>query len=186
VRSAHARRLKSVCSRQLFVCRHIPAAPPSPRTHEYELRASPTKNLSIIANYTDFKNPEPNNLEFRGVAEKSGAVLVSYSFDADTPRLEGFRAAVGVDYLGNRPGDAPSGVTAASTPENVIPNQPTFYLGSRTLVQLILSYQSKYNWGVQLNVDNLLDEEYNMASINRSMVYTGTPRNFRLSANYKF
>lgn len=153
---------------------------------EYELRANPTKNLSIIANYTDFKNRDPNNVEFRGVAEKSGAVLVSYSFDADTPRLEGFRAAVGIDYLGDRPGDAPSGVTAASTPENVIPNQPTFYLGSRTLVQLILSYQSKQNWGVQLNVDNLLDEDYNMASINRSMVYAGTPRNFRLSANYKF
>ncbi len=153
---------------------------------EYELRANPTKNISIIANYTDFKNRDPNNVEFRGVAEKSGAVLVSYSFDADTPALEGFRIAVGVDYMGDRPGDAPSGLTAASTPTNVIPNQPTFYLGARTLTQLILSYQSKHNWGVQLNIDNLFDEYYHMASINRSMVYTGTPRNFRFTANYKF
>ena len=153
---------------------------------EYELRANPTKNISIIANYTDFKNRDPNNVEFRGVAEKSGAVLVSYSFDADTPALEGFRIAVGVDYIGNRPGDAPSGLTPASTPTNVIPNQPTFYLGARTLTQLILSYQSKHNWGVQLNIDNLFDEYYHMASINRSMVYTGTPRNFRFTANYKF
>ncbi len=153
---------------------------------EYELRANPTKNISIIANYTDFKNRDPNNVEFRGVAEKSGAVLGSYSFDADTPALEGFRIAVGVDYIGNRPGDAPSGLTPASTPTNVIPNQPTFYLGARTLTQLILSYQSKHNWGVQLNIDNLFDEYYHMASINRSMVYTGTPRNFRFTANYKF
>lgn len=153
---------------------------------EYELRANPTKNISIIANYTNFKNRDPNDVEFRGVAETSGAVLVSYTFDRDTPVLEGFRAAVGIDYIGNRPGDAPSGLTAASTSTNVIPNQPTFYLGSRTLVNLILSYNSKQNWGVQLNIDNVLDQDYMMASINRSMVYTGTPTNVRLSASYKF
>jgi hypothetical protein len=37
-----------------------------------------------------------------------------------------------------------------------------------------------------LNIDNALDEDYLMASINRSMVYTGTPTNYRVSANYKF
>ncbi|ACB75414.1 TonB-dependent siderophore receptor [Opitutus terrae] len=153
---------------------------------EYELRANPTKNISIIANYTNFKNRDPNGVEFRGVAEKSGAVLVSYSFDRDTPALDGFRVAVGIDYIGNRPGDAPSGLTPASTPTNVIPNQPSFYLGARTLVNLILAYESKQNWGVQLNVDNVFDEDYMMASINRSMVYTGTPVNFRLSGHYKF
>jgi iron complex outermembrane recepter protein len=153
---------------------------------EYELRANPTENISIIGNYTHFKNRDPNNVEFRGVAEKSGAVLVSYTFTKTTPMLEGFRVGVGIDYIGNRPGDAPSGLTAASTADKLIPNQPSFYLGSRTLVNLIIAYNSKNNWGLQLNVDNVLDEEYLMASINRSMVYTGTPRNFRLSANYKF
>jgi iron complex outermembrane receptor protein len=153
---------------------------------EYELRANPTKNLSIIANYTSFKNRDPNGVEFRGVAEKSGAMLVSYAFDAETPALDGFRAAIGMDYIGNRPGDAPSGLTAASTATNIIPNQPSFYLGARTLTNLIFSYNSKQNWGVQLNIDNVFDVYYHMASINRSMVYTGTPRNFRFSANYKF
>jgi iron complex outermembrane receptor protein len=153
---------------------------------EYELRANPTKNISIIGNYTSFKNRDPNNVEFRGVAEKSGAILVSYTFDASTPALDGFRAAIGVDYIADRPGDAPSGLTAASTATNIIPNQPTFYLEGRTLVQLIFAYNSKNNWGVQLNIDNALDQDYMMASINRSMVYTGTPRNFRFSANYKF
>ena len=152
---------------------------------EYELRANPTPNLSVIANYTDFTNRDPNGVEFRGVAEQSGAVLVSYSFDKESV-LRGFRVAVGADYIGDRPGDAPSGVTAASTPTNVIPNQPTFYLGARTLANVILSYTSKHNWGVQLNIDNVFDEYYHMASINRSMVYTGTPMNFRFSANYKF
>jgi iron complex outermembrane receptor protein len=154
---------------------------------EYELRANPTKNISIIGNYTHFENRDPNGVEFRGVAEKSGGVLVSYTFDKEgTPVLDGFRASVGVDYIGNRPGDAPSGLTPASTPSNVIPNQPTFYLGARTLVNLTLSYTSKQNWSAQLNVDNVLDKEYNMASINRSMIYVGTPINFRLTLTRKF
>ena len=152
---------------------------------EYEVRANPTPNLSIIGNYTKFDNRDPNGVEFRGVAEESAAILVSYSFDKET-RLNGFRVAVGADYLGDRPGDAPSGLTPASTPTNVIANQPTFYLGERTLANVILSYNSRNNWGVQLNIDNVFDVYYHMASINRSMVYTGTPRNYRLSANYKF
>ena len=154
---------------------------------EYEVRANPTKNISIIGNYTAFKNRDPNNVEFRGTAEKSGAVLVSYTFDKEsTPALEGFRAAVGMDYIGNRPGDAASGLTAASTATNVIPNLPTFYLGARTLVNLTLAYTSKHNWSVQANVDNVFNKEYNMASINRSLVYVGTPTNLRVSATYKF
>lgn len=153
---------------------------------EYELRANPTKNLSVIANYTSFTNRDPNNVKFRGTAEKSGAALVSYSFDKDTPALDGFRVAVGVDYLGDRPGDAASGLTPASTPSNPIPNQPSFYLGARTLTNLILAYDSHHHWSVQLNVDNVLDEKYLMAAINRSLVYAGTPRNFRGSFTYKF
>lgn len=154
---------------------------------EYELRANPNKNISVIANYTHFKNRDPNGVEFRGVAEKSGGVLVSYSFDQETaPSLAGLRASIGVDYIGNRPGDAPSGLTAASTPTNVIPNQPSFYLGARTLVNLALAYAINDQWSTQLNVDNVLNKEYNMASINRSMVYTGTPTNFRVTVTRKF
>jgi len=155
---------------------------------EYELRANPTKNISIIGNYTHFTNRDPYGVEFRGTAEKSGGVLVSYAFDGEsTPALDGFRAAVGVDYIGDRPGDvAPGGSTAAGTPSNPIPNQPSFYLGARTLMNLTLAYNSKDNWGVQLNVDNVFDEKYLMASINRGMVYVGTPINFRVSFNRKF
>ena len=154
---------------------------------EYELRANPTKNLSIIGNYTSFKNRDPNNVEFRGTAEKSGGVLASYTFDKEsTPMLDGFRGSVGVDYIGNRPGDAASGLTAASTSTNVIPNLPTFYLGARTLVNATLAYNSGHNWSVQLNVDNVFNKKYLMASINRSLVYVGTPTNLRLSFNRKF
>ena len=114
-------------------------------------------------------------------------VRASYKFDADTPKLDGFRMAIGVDYIADRPGDAaPGGYTVASTPANPIPNQPSFYLPARTLTNLIFAYDSKNHWTVQLNVDNLFDEEYMMASINRSMIYVGTPTNFRGTFTYKF
>jgi iron complex outermembrane receptor protein len=154
---------------------------------EYEIRANPTKNISIIGNYTAFKNRDPYGVEFRGVAEKSGGVLASYAFDANAGLLDGFRVGVGVDYVGNRPGDAaPAGSTAAGTPANPIPQQPSFYLGARTLVNLIFTYTSKQNWTAQVNVDNVFDKEYLMASINRNLVYTGTPTNVRASFTYKW
>ncbi len=154
---------------------------------EYEIRANPTKNISIIGNYTAFKNRDPYGVEFRGVAEKSGGVLASYAFDKDAGMLDGFRVGVGIDYVGNRPGDAaPAGSTAAGTPTNPIPQQPSFYLGERTLVNLIFTYNSKHNWTAQVNVDNVFDKDYLMASINRSLVYVGTPTNIRGTFTYKF
>jgi iron complex outermembrane receptor protein len=154
---------------------------------EYEWRLNPNKNLSIIGNYTAFKNRDPRNVEFRGTPEKSGGMLVSYTFDKENlPALSGFRAAVGVNYIGRRPGDAASGITAASTPTRIIPNLPTFYLPAYTLVNFMLAYNSTDRWGAQLNVDNVFNKEYLQASLNRSLVYVGTPTNVRLSLNYKF
>lgn len=154
---------------------------------EYEIRANPTKNISIIGNYTHFRNRDPNGVEFRGTAERTGGALISYTFDKETtPDIAGLRASIGIDYIGNRPGDAASGLTAASTSTNVIPNQPTFYLGARTLVNLSFAYTFHDNWSVQLNLDNVLNKEYNMASINRSLVYVGTPTNYRVTLTRKF
>lgn len=154
---------------------------------EYEFRYNPNQHVSVIGNYTHFKNRDPNGVEFRGTAEKSGAVLVSYVFDpAGNSALAGWRTSVGFDYVGNRPGDAASGVTAASTSTNIIPNQPTFYLGSRTLVNYMLAYDSKQKWTLQLNVDNVLDKEHLLAGLTRGMVYPGYPLNFRVTFTKKY
>jgi iron complex outermembrane recepter protein len=91
-----------------------------------------------------------------------------------------------MDYVGKRPGDAASGLTAASTATNVIPNLPTFYLDARTLVNLMVAYDSKKSWTAQINVDNLLNEEYMMASLTRGMVYPGYATNVRASFTKKF
>jgi iron complex outermembrane receptor protein len=156
------------------------------RGWEYELRSHPTKSLSIIGSYTHFKNRDQNNVEYRGVAEGAGGVFASYTFEKENlPTLAGMRVAVGVNYVGNRPGDTPTPVTIV-TPIHVIPAQPSFYLGARTLVNLTLAYDSKHRWGVQVNVDNVFDTEYLWASGQRSSVFPGTPRNIRVSLKYRF
>jgi outer membrane receptor protein involved in Fe transport len=174
--------------RRLEVPTPVPTAPPflywdrKSKGWEYELRANPTKSLSILGSYTHFKNRDPNNVEARGVAEKSGGVLASYTFAKENlAALAGVRVAVGADYLGKRPGDVATGLTAAG-----VPIQPSFYLGARTLVNLTLAYNPSRHWSLQVNVDNVFDHEYLMTGVTRYMVFPGTPRNVRASVKYLF
>lgn len=155
--------------------------------HGWELEASAaiTSNLSLIGNYTSFKNRTPFGQPFRGTAEKSGALWVSYAFKANA--LKGLTLGVGVDYLDKRPGDAPSSSpTSASTPTNLILPQPTFWLPARTLINASIQYSWQTHWQAQLNVDNVLDKDYLAASINRFLVYPGVPITTRLTVSRKF
>ena len=154
------------------------------RGWEYELRTHPTRNLSLIGSYTHFRNRDPNNVQFRGVAERAGGLLASYAFARDhVPALDGFRLAIGVDHLAKRPGDSTPGFTAAANP---VPNQPTFYLDARTLVNLTLASESKQHWGAQVNVDHVFDQEYFLSSAGRGAAFPGPPRNVRVSLKYGF
>jgi iron complex outermembrane receptor protein len=149
---------------------------------EYEVRANPSQSLSIAASYTHLKSRDPNNVEFRGVPETTGGVLASYTFGkASLAPLAGLRVAVGANYVGKRPGDSAMGLTSAN-----VPIQPSYYLGARTLVNFTLAYDLKRNWGAQVNVDNALDQEYLLTGINRNAVFTGTPRNIRVTLKYVF
>ncbi len=152
---------------------------------EFEASAALTTNLSLIGNYTSYKNRTPFGQPFRGTAEKSGALWASYAFKADT--LKGLTLGLGLDYLDKRPGDAPSSTpTSASTSTNVVLPQPTFWLPSRTLVSASVQYAWAANWQVQLNVDNLFNQDYLAASINRYLVYPGVPLTARLRITRKF
>jgi iron complex outermembrane recepter protein len=142
-----------------------------------------TKGLSLIANYSTFTNRDPNNVPFRDTAEKSGAVMVRYAvMDGDA---KGLFFTANMNYLGRRPGDAASGLTDASTPTDVIPNQPTFWLPERTLYNASVGYTWK-SWTVQVYVDNIFDTKYIEASLNRDLAYPGPGTNLRADFTYKF
>lgn len=152
---------------------------------EVEARANITDSFAIIGNWTGFTNRDPNNVPFRGTAEDSWALSGNYQFTKDSP-LDGLAVWLGVNHLSRRAGDAASGVTAASTSTNVIPNQPSYYLPARTLVNLGLTYKFNAHWRAQLNVSNLTDQDYLAASLNRFLVFPGAPRNVRLKVTYHF
>jgi iron complex outermembrane receptor protein len=152
---------------------------------EAELHWVVTSDFSLVGNATTFTNRDPNNIPFRDTPEKSWAILGNYRF-AKHSALKGLWLTLGVDYLSNRPGTAASGLTKASTSTAVIPNQPTFYLPARTLVNLGVGYQINKHWKTQLNIENLLDQKYLEASINRFVVYPGAPINIRDTITYSF
>jgi iron complex outermembrane receptor protein len=157
------------------------------RAEGWELEAQwvVTDELSVVGNATKFTNRDPNNVPFRGTAEESWGFLADYRF-AKASLLHGVYLTVGVDYLAKRPGDAASGVTAASTSTNIIPNQPTFYLPARTLVNFSVGYRLDRHWKAQLNVDNLLNTKYLASSINRFVVIPGAPTDVRGTFTYSF
>jgi iron complex outermembrane recepter protein len=151
---------------------------------EFQASYQLSKELSILGNYSSFTNRDPNNVPFRDTAEKSGAVMLRY--EVVDGGLKGFFFTANTNYLGKRPGDAASGLTAASTPTDVIPNQPTFWLPARTLFNLSLGFTFNRHWMAQVFVDNVFGTKYLEASLNRFLVYPGEGSNGRVAITYKF
>jgi len=141
------------------------------------------KGFTVIGNYTNFTNRDPNNIPFRGTAEKSAAAWARYEFQQTD--FKGFSVSGGFNWTDKRPGDSASGFTPASTPTSLIPNQPSFYLPARTLVDLSANY-TRGAWTYQANVDNVFDKKYLLASLSRNAVYAGPGINFRASATFRF
>ena len=139
--------------------------------------------LTLIGSYTKFKNRNFFKQPVRGTADEMGAILARYAFSSSS--LKGLSLTLGANYLGKRPGDSPFGLTAASTPTNLIPVLPSFYLSSRTIVDLGLSYATR-SWEFQVNVDNAMNEDYILASLTRFLVFPGPTTNLRVGATYRF
>jgi iron complex outermembrane receptor protein len=150
---------------------------------EFAATYEPVKGVTLIANYADFTNRDVNDVPFRSTPERSAAAWLRYEFP--TGSLQNLSFSIGANYLDKRPGDAASGYTAASTPTSLIPNQPSFWLPARTVVDLAAAYKFK-TWHLQANVDNVFDKEYMAASLTRYLVTAGPGINLRVSAAYKF
>ncbi|MBC7366575.1 MAG: TonB-dependent receptor [Undibacterium sp.] len=152
---------------------------------EFEANASITKELSVVANYTFFKNRDKNDVVFRGTAEKSGAFWAKYEFKAGD--LKGLGVGVGINHLDRRPGDAPrAGFTSASTATNQIYNQPTYWIPARTVADVILSYRFNSHWNTRLIVNNVLNKKYIESALNRQELVLGGNTNYRAQVTYSF
>jgi iron complex outermembrane receptor protein len=147
------------------------------------VNAAVTKNLSIIGNVTTMHNRDPRGVMVRSSADRSAAMLARYAFNEGS--LDGLSLSLGFEHVGRRAGDNSSGFTGASTPGNLIPNQPSFFLPAYTLLNAGIGYSTK-QWAVQLNINNVTDKKYIVSSLLRQWVWAGTERNGQLTVTYKF
>jgi len=151
---------------------------------EFEFTWSPTKSISIVGNYTDFKNRDQDDMPYTNVAEKSAAIWGSYTF-SETGPLRGLSVGIGVHYAGERPtmvGDPYTSPPPGFTPVRV---QPMFWLPSYTVVEASANYRFNKHWHAQLVVKNLLDKDYFIGSFGRS-VHVSPPITPKLTLRYDF
>jgi iron complex outermembrane receptor protein len=154
---------------------------------EVEGTYSMGKNLTILGNYTSFKERQPNtNVRVRAVPDKAAALYLDYRFTDGV--LKGFGANVGIDYKSDVVGENVNAFTTSVPVAGVgalVPQQPSFLVAGRTVVNVGLTYRAPA-WTVRLMLANALDKDYILAAGSRTSLIAGEPRSWRISTTYNF
>jgi iron complex outermembrane receptor protein len=153
---------------------------------EFEGNFAVTKNLYILGNYTSFKMRQPiTEVRVRAVPDRSGGLYADYRFTEGN--LAGFGVNIGVDFKSDVVGENATGYTTTKPLPNgsFVPNQPTFLVAGRTLVNLGFAYRTKA-YTARLQVANALDEDYIKAAGSRTAAVVGDPRNLKFSVTYNY
>ena len=151
---------------------------------ELEFSSAIAKQWTLLGSYSHSKYRDRNGIRQRGTADHSAGLFVRYDFST-TRSQRGLYLTAGFEFLGDRAGDTASGFTAASTSTTVIYNQPTFFLGSRKLLDLGVGYRRE-RWQIDAYVQNALNEEYISATLNRNLAIAGAPTSVKASFTYRF
>ncbi len=153
---------------------------------EFEGTFAITQNLFLLGNYTSFKMRQPiTNVRVRAVPDHSGAIYADYRFTSGA--LNGFGVNVGVDFKSDVVGENATGyTTTVPLPGGgFVPNQPTFLVDGRTLVNVGVTYRAK-DWTARIQINNASDKDYILAAGSRTAAVPGDPRSIKGSVTYKF
>jgi len=146
-----------------------------------------SKNLTILANYTSFKERQPvTNVRVRAVPDHAGALYIDYRFTEGA--LKGFGVNVGVDYKSDVAGENVNSYTTTrpiTGGVGLVPQQPTFLVAGRTLINVGLTYRMP-SWTVRLQLSNATNKDYILAAGSRTSAVVGEPRSWRVSTTYNF
>ena len=153
-----------------------------------------SRNLTLIGNISSFKYRQPTGVRIRAVPDHIYAVYGDYRFTEGA--LKGYGINLGIDYHSDTVGESVTGLTTtkplagvtASYPgvaTGFVPQQASYLIEPRTLVNLGFSYRAKA-WTARLQINNALDKDYLYAGGSRTAVVAGDPRNIRGSVTYKF
>jgi iron complex outermembrane receptor protein len=66
-----------------------------------------------------------------------------------------------------------------------VPQQPSFLVAGRTLINVGFSYRQPA-WTVRVMIANALDKEYILAAGSRTSAIVGDPRAWKVSLTYNF
>ena len=146
--------------------------------YEVEVNALVTPELSLVGNFTHMHMRDSLGIRQRMVADTSGALFAKYTFAEGAAK--GLGLSFGLDYMDKAAGDQTTLVTAAN-----IVNQPSFYVAARTIMLAGVSYKFD-KWNVGLIVNNLTNKDYIQAALTRTSLLPGEPRNYSLTAGYRF
>ncbi len=154
---------------------------------EIEGTYSLNKNLTILGNYTAFKERQPiTNVRVRAVPDTAYALYVDYRFTEGLAK--GLGVNVGMDYKGDVAGENATGYTTSAPITGgvgFVPNQPTFLVGARTVVNVGFSYKAQ-QWTARVQIANALDKDYILAAGSRGSLIVGEPRSVKATFTYKF
>ncbi len=154
---------------------------------EIEGTYSLNKNLTVLANYTSYKERQPiTEVRVRAVPDHAGAVYLDYRFTDGA--LKGFGFNVGIDYKSDVAGENVNGYTTSrpiTGGVGFVPQQPSFLVAGRTLVNLGFSYRTP-KITVRLLIANAGDKDYILAAGSRTSAVVGEPRSVRVSTTYNF
>lgn len=120
--------------------------------YELDIVGGLTKNLTVLASYTDMKLRDAFGRRRRNIPDTTANAMLKYGFTDGTAK--GLSVFAGVTHVGNQAGEDPS-ITATALGAVA---QISFYAPARTIYNVGASY-THGNFRYNLNVDNLFDKK---------------------------
>jgi outer membrane receptor for ferric coprogen and ferric-rhodotorulic acid len=120
--------------------------------NELDIVGGITKDLSILASYTDMKLRDTFGRRRRNIPDKTLNAMLKYDFHENA--LKGLSVFIGVTHVGDQAGEDPA---TSLTPLGVV-TQISFYAPARTIYNAGASY-THGRYRINLNVDNVFDKE---------------------------
>ncbi|HTB81648.1 MAG TPA: TonB-dependent receptor plug domain-containing protein [Opitutaceae bacterium] len=144
---------------------------------EFDMVGGITKNLSVIASFTEMKFRDAFGRRQRNVPDTLANLLLNYHFEGALKGLSVFGSAV---HMGNTAGETITNFTATGVPE-----QPGFYVAAWTAYNAGASYVwNRYRFN--LNVDNVLNSKFAWQPAGRNSVSPYPGITVRLTTTVKF
>lgn len=147
--------------------------------NELDIVGGITKDLSILASYTDMKLRDAFGRRRRNIPDKTLNAMLKYDFHEGT--VKGLSLFVGVTHVGDQAGEDPA---TSLTPLGVV-TQISFYAPARTIYNAGASYtHGRYRFN--LNVDNVFDKETIWQPSGRFSLSPYPERNLRFTTTLTF